>query len=90
MNALAKIVERVRVGNVLVQKDGVVLLTHLGRQSGHSGFDIANDPKIQGGSTADVPGIRVDLDFLHIVPGHKFREWKVSASGFRSPRHTPD
>ena len=51
-----------------------------GRQQNFEGFfDIADEPKINGGSAADVFWAHVNLNLLYVVAGEKFKEWKVCA-----------
>ncbi len=69
---LQKLVERVRVRDVLVEKAAVGLVVDPFKQRGHGRLDVADEPEINGRPAADVFGVFVDLDFLHAVAGKEF------------------
>src|ERR1035441_10827548 len=64
---------------MLVEKAGVGLVADAAEQGGDGCLDVADKPKIDRGSAADVFRILINLDFLHAMTREELREGKVSA-----------
>ena len=75
---LEKLVERFRVRDVFIEQAGVRLDVDIFEQGADGRFDIAHEAKINGGAAADVFGILIDLDFLHLIAREEFGEGEVS------------
>src|ERR1035438_4668905 len=64
---------------MLVEKAAVGLVADAAEQGGDGCLDVADKPKIDRGSAADVFRILINLDFLHAMTREELREGKVSA-----------
>ena len=63
----------------LLRSGASVFSLTLFSHGGDGRLDIADKPKINGRAAANVFGVFVDLDFLHVMAGEELREGKVSA-----------